>query len=107
MPRIRDRIFLATKTGDRTAAGAYDSILRSLDRLRTDRVDLLQLHSVGNTAELDDATGPGGALEGALRARDEQLVGAVGITGHGMEAPATHLEALRRYPFDTVLTPCN
>jgi hypothetical protein len=40
-------------------------------------------------------------------ALDEGLVGAVGITGHGHEAPATHLEALRRYPFDTVLTPWN
>ena len=105
--RIRDRIFLATKTGDRTARGAYDSIRRSLERLRTERVDLLQLHAIGNLEELDLATGTGGALEGAIRARDEGLVGAIGITGHGMLAPATHLEALRRFPFETVLTPYN
>ena len=42
--------------------------------------------------------GAGGALEAAVRARDEGLVGAVGITGHGHEAPATHLEAMRRFP---------
>jgi hypothetical protein len=42
-----------------------------------------------------------------VRARDEGLAGAVGITGHGHQAPATHLEALRRFPFDTVLTPLN
>jgi hypothetical protein len=42
-----------------------------------------------------------------LKARDEGLVRAIGITGHGMDAPATHLEALRRFPFDTVLTPFN
>src|SRR5215210_7583306 len=42
-----------------------------------------------------------------LRAKDEGLIGAIGITGHGNEAPATHLEALRRYPFETVLTPWN
>jgi aryl-alcohol dehydrogenase-like predicted oxidoreductase len=107
MPKIRDRIFLATKTGDRTATGAYESIRRSLERLRVDRVDLIQLHSVGAVADLDRATGTGGALDGALRARDEGLVGAIGITGHGMAAPATHLEALRRFPFDTVLTPYN
>ena len=53
------------------------------------------------------ATGPSGALEAAIRAQEEGLVGAVGITGHGHEAPATHLEALRRYPFATVLTPLN
>jgi aryl-alcohol dehydrogenase-like predicted oxidoreductase len=107
MPRIRDRIFLATKTGDRTAAGAYDSIRRSLERLRVDRVDLLQLHSVGDLDDLDRASGPGGALEGAIRARDEGLTGGIGITGHGMRAPAVHREALRRFPFDTVLTPYN
>ena len=107
MPRIRDRIFLSTKTGDRTAAGAYESIGRSLERLRVDRVDLIQLHAVGDRKDLDRATGPGGALEGAIRAREEGLAGAVGITGHGMMAPATHLEALRRFPFDTVLTPYN
>ena len=51
--------------------------------------------------------GADGALEAATRAQDEGLVGAVGITGHGWTAPATHLEALRRYPFATVLTPLN
>jgi hypothetical protein len=107
MPRIRPGIFLATKTGDRTAGGAYDSIRRSLQRLQVDRVDLLQLHSVGDLEDLDRATGTGGALEGALRAKEEGLVGGIGITGHGMRAPATHLEALRRFPFDTVLTPFN
>jgi aryl-alcohol dehydrogenase-like predicted oxidoreductase len=105
MPRIRDRVFLSTKTGERTAVGAYDSVRRSLERLRVDRVDLLQLHSVGDPEDLDRATGTGGALEGAVRARDEGLVGAIGITGHGMRAPAVHLEALRRFAFDTVLTP--
>jgi aryl-alcohol dehydrogenase-like predicted oxidoreductase len=107
MSRIRDRIFLATKTGERTAGAAYDSIRRSLDRLGVERVDLLQLHSIGDPSDLDRATGTGGALDGAIRARDEGLVGAIGITGHGMLAPATHLEALRRFPFDTVLTPYN
>ena len=107
MPRIRDRVFLATKTGDRSAKGAYDSIRRSLERLRVDKVDLLQLHAVCDVDDLDRATKAAGALEGALRARDEGLVGAIGITGHGMGAPATHLEALRRFAFDTVLTPFN
>lgn len=107
MSRIRDRIFLATKTGDRAAGDAYDSIRRSLERLRVDSVDLIQLHAIGDLDDLGAATGPGGAVEGAVRARDEGLVGAIGITGHGMRAPAVHLEALRRFPFDTVLTPFN
>jgi aryl-alcohol dehydrogenase-like predicted oxidoreductase len=107
MARIRDRIFLATKTGDRSATGAHDSIRRSLERLRVERVDLIQLHAIGDLEDLGRATGPAGALEGAVRAKDEGLVGGIGITGHGMKAPAVHLEALRRFPFDTVLTPCN
>jgi aryl-alcohol dehydrogenase-like predicted oxidoreductase len=107
MADIRDRIFLATKTGDRDRDAARASIERSLHRLQTDRVDLLQLHAVGDVEDLDHATGPDGALEGALQALDEGLVGAIGITGHGAHAPATHLEALHRYPFATVLTPLN
>ena len=70
-------------------------------------MDLIQLHAVGDLSDLDRATGAGGALEAAVRAKDEGLVGAIGITGHGHQAPATHLEALRRYPFDTVLSPWN
>ncbi|HEU5036499.1 MAG TPA: aldo/keto reductase [Nocardioides sp.] len=107
MPEIRDRVFLATKTGRRDRESAWREINASLERLRTDHVDLLQLHAVGDLEELDRAVGPGGALEAALRAQEEGLVGAVGITGHGDRAPATHLEALRRHPFATVLTPLN
>ena len=107
MPEIRDRIFLSTKTGDRERDAARRSIERSLERLRVDHVDLIQLHAVCDPEDLDRATGPGGALEAAIQAKEEGLVGAVGITGHGHEAPATHLEALTRYPFDTVLTPWN
>ena len=107
MPRIRDRIFLATKTGDRTASQAYDSIRRSIERLQVTRLDLVQLHSIGAFDDLDRRTASGGALEGAIRAREEGLVAAIGITGHGMKAPAVHREALRRFRFDTVLTPYN
>jgi aryl-alcohol dehydrogenase-like predicted oxidoreductase len=107
MGDIRDRIFLATKTGRRDRESAWREINASLQRLQTDRVDLLQLHAVGDLGDLDTATGPDGALQAAIRAQEEGLVGAVGITGHGHDAPSTHLEALRRHPFATVLTPLN
>ncbi len=107
MDEIREHIFLSTKTGDREKDAAKRSIHNSLERLRVDSVDLIQLHAVGDIEDLDRATGNGGALEAAIEAREEGLVGAIGITGHGHEAPATHLEALVRYPFDTVLTPWN
>ena len=101
------KLFLATKTGERAADDAWRQINASLERLGVDRVDLIQLHAVGDLEDLDRATGTGGALEAAVRARDEGLVGAIGITGHGHEAPATHREALRRFAFDTVLSPWN
>jgi aryl-alcohol dehydrogenase-like predicted oxidoreductase len=107
MPRIRDRVFLATKTERRDRDGAWTQINRSLERLQTDHVDLIQIHAVGDLAELDRVTGPGGSLEATVRAKDEGLAGAIGITGHGHQAPATHREALRRFGFDTVLTPLN
>ena len=107
MPEIRDRIFLSTKTGERDKDSARRQIEASLERLRVDSVDLIQLHAVGDLDDLERATGSGGSLEAAAEAKEEGIVGAVGITGHGHEAPATHLEALRRYPFDTVLTPWN
>ena len=105
--RLGPDAFLATKTGERECEAAWRSINESLERLQVDRVDLLQLHAVGDLADLDRATGTGGALEAALRARDEGLVGAIGITGHGDQAPATHAKALQRFPFDTVLSPWN
>ncbi len=107
MPEIRDRIFLSTKTGLREKDAAKRQIHDSLERLRVDNVDLLQLHAVGDLEDLDRVTGPAGSLEAAIEAKEEGLVGGIGITGHGNEAPATHLEALRRYPFETVLTPWN
>ncbi len=107
MDGVRDGIFLSTKTGEREKERARRQIEDSLERLRVDFVDLLQLHAVGDLEDLDRATRGGGSLEAAVEAREEGLVRAVGITGHGHEAPATHLEALRRHPFDTVMTPWN
>lgn len=107
MPKVRDQIFLATKTGERTKEKAYQEIHKSLERLQVDNVDLIQLHGVVNIDDLDKCTAKGGALEAALQAKEEGLVKAIGITGHGHSAPSTHLEALKRYPFDAVLTPLN
>jgi len=107
MPDLRSRIFLATKTGLRDRDHAWAQINHSLERLQTDHLDLIQVHAVGDPEELELVTRPGGSLEAVVRARDEGLAAAIGITGHGHQAPATHLEALRRFPFDTVLSPLN
>src|ERR1700687_163410 len=74
MARHRKDFFLATKTGERSAGAARENIHRSLERLRVDHVDLLQLHSLGHPDEWDQAMGPGGALEAAVEARRQGLV---------------------------------
>ncbi|MBE1443361.1 aldo/keto reductase [Paenibacillus sp. OAS669] len=107
IPKIRSDIFLATKTGERTKEQAKAQIYRSLERLQTDHLDLLQLHAVGTIEELNKCTAKGGALEALLEAKEEGVVRAIGITGHGHLAPSTHQEALNRFPFDTVLLPLN
>ena len=107
MPQIRDGIFLSTKTDEREKDVSKGQIHNSLERLGVDYVDLIQLHAVGNVETLDRVTSSGGSLEAALEAREEGLVRAIGITGHGHQTPAVHLEALRRYSFDTVMTPWN
>lgn len=107
MGELRDRVFLATKTGLRTEEEAWRQINESLERLRTDHVDLLQMHAVNKLADLDRVTADHGSLRAAVRAKEEGLVGAIGITGHTHDAPSVHLEGLRRFDFDSVLTPLN
>jgi aryl-alcohol dehydrogenase-like predicted oxidoreductase len=107
MARHRQDFFLATKTGSRTAREARDDIHRSLERLRADRVDLLQLHSLGHPDDWEQAMGPGGALEAAVRAREEGLVRFIGVTGHGWTIAAMHRRSLARFDFDSVLLPYN
>jgi predicted aldo/keto reductase-like oxidoreductase len=107
MERHRQDFFLATKTGERTYEKARDEIHRSLERLRVDRVDLLQLHNLVDPEEWRVAMAPGGALEAAVEAREQGLVRFIGVTGHGLPAPSTHVRSLERYDFDTVLLPCN
>ena len=107
MDRHRDDFFLATKTGERDYAGAKAEIHRSLERLRTDRIDLLQLHALFHPDECDQAFGPGGALEAVIEARDAGLVRFIGVTGHGWTVAAMHRRSLERFAFDSVLMPWN
>jgi predicted aldo/keto reductase-like oxidoreductase len=107
MARHRSDFFLATKTGERTFRAAHDQIRRSLERLRVDQVDLIQLHNLVDLTEWETALGPGGALEAAIRAREEGLVRFIGVTGHGTTVAAMHRRALERFDFDSVLLPYN
>jgi len=107
MESHRGDFFLATKTGERTRAEAYNEIQRSLERLRTDHVDLIQLHNLVDEDEWRTAFSRGGALEAVVEAKEEGLVRHVGVTGHGVTVAAQHLRSLQEYPFDSVLLPYN
>lgn len=105
LERNRGQVFLATKTGERRRDAARDELNRSLERLRTDHVDLWQLHNLVDKDEWEVALSPGGALEAAVAARDEGLVRFIGVTGHGLEVAARHAASLERFEFDSVLLP--
>jgi aryl-alcohol dehydrogenase-like predicted oxidoreductase len=105
MERERDRYFLATKTGERRYRPALDEIRRSLQRLRVEQVDLIQLHNLVDEAEWEIAMGPGGALEAAIQAREEGLARFIGVTGHGVQVAKMHLRSLEHFDFDSVLLP--
>lgn len=107
MARHRKAFFLATKTGMRTAREARDEIHRSLERLRADHVDLIQLHSLGHPDDWEQALGDGGALEAAIEAREQRLARFIGVTGHGWTIAAMHKRSLARFDFDAVLLPYN
>ena len=107
LARHRQDFFLATKTGSRTAREAREDIHRSLDRLRVDHVDLIQLHSLGHPDDWDQAMGSDGALEAAIEARQQGLTRFIGVTGHGWTIAAMHRRSLARFDFDSVLLPYN
>jgi aryl-alcohol dehydrogenase-like predicted oxidoreductase len=97
----REEMWIATKTWDTTRDGARRQLEESLTRLQTDHVDEWRLHNVWDFDRLDAMTGKGGALEAAIQAREEGLVRFISISGH--TDPQIQIEALRRFPFDTVL----
>ncbi|HUA32097.1 MAG TPA: aldo/keto reductase [Candidatus Binataceae bacterium] len=107
MREHRKHFFLATKTGDRTAEAARASLHRSLERLKVDQIDLIQMHNLVEEAEWQTAMGPGGALEALVEARAQGLVRFIGVTGHGTQVAAMHRRSLERFAFDSVLFPYN
>ncbi len=105
--RHRGEVFLATKTGKRTRNEAMAELERSLRLLRTDHVDLWQMHCLVDEVEWETAFGPGGVLEAMIEAKEKGMTRFLGVTGHGKAAPAMHLRSIRRFGFDSVLFPWN
>ncbi len=107
MERRRGDFFLATKTEMRGYAEAEEEFHNSLRRLRVKSVDLIQLHNLTHPTEWETAMGKGGALEALVEAKEQGLTRSIGVTGHGLFAPAMHMKSLARYDFDSVLLPWN
>lgn len=107
MKTYRNEFFLATKTEERTYEKARVEFHRSLERLQTDHVDLIQLHLLIDETQWQTAMGPEGALEALVEAREQGLTRFIGVTGHEVVAPRMHLRSLERFPFDSVLLPYN
>jgi aryl-alcohol dehydrogenase-like predicted oxidoreductase len=107
MREHRKRFFLATKTDQRTYSEAREQFHRSLERLKVDSVDLIQLHNLTDVVAREVIFGPGGAIGFLQEAQAQGLTRFIGVTGHGVLAPKMHLESLNRFSFDSVLLPCN
>jgi aryl-alcohol dehydrogenase-like predicted oxidoreductase len=103
----RHKVFLATKTGERSGRAARTELEESLTRLGVDQVDLIQLHNLVEPEEWDTAFAPGGVVEALTKAREEGLCRFIGVTGHGIRIPSMHLRSLHAFDFDSVLFPYN
>lgn len=107
MKRHRDDFFLATKTGERSYQGAIDEFGRSLERLRVESVDLLQLHNLVHIDDWERAFSEDGAVKAALELKETGRARFIGVTGHGLLTPVMHMRSLGRAEFDSVLVPWN
>ncbi len=107
MEHHRKDFFLATKIDVSGYLQAKEQLQRSLDRLRVDSVDLLQLHNLTDETKREFVMAEGGALDYMVEAKAKGLTRFIGITGHGFQAPQRHMETLQRHAFDSVLVPCN
>jgi aryl-alcohol dehydrogenase-like predicted oxidoreductase len=105
MATRRKEVFLASKTDDRTRDGSLKLLDQSLRLLKTDHLDLWQLHNVQRDEQIEQIFGKDGAIEAMLKARDQKMVRFLGITGHF--DPAVLAKGLERFPFDTVLMALN
>jgi predicted aldo/keto reductase-like oxidoreductase len=106
LPPFRKHIFLTTKANNRTREGAAAELDLSLKRLKTDYVDLWQIHAVGEKAEVEQIFAPGGAIEALEAAKRAGKCRYIGFTGH--RDPYVHQEMLKAYnKFDSILMPLN
>jgi len=101
----RNEFTLATKTTERSREGYLREVERSLRNLKTDRLDIVFMHAVQSEEDAKSILGPGGALEGAVAAREHGKIRFIGITGHGR--PDGLLYSVRAHRYDALMTGFN
>lgn len=101
---VRKNVFLTTKSMKRTAKEALQDMETSLRLLKTDHVDLWQMHSIENQGDVDKILAPGGAMEAFEAAKKAGKCRFIGFTGHF--DPSAHEAMLKAYRgWDTVMMP--
>jgi aryl-alcohol dehydrogenase-like predicted oxidoreductase len=105
MKTRRSEVYLATKTHDRTRDGSLKLLERSLELLKTDHIDLWQMHNLSRMQQVEEVFAAGGAIEALTEARDQGIVRHLGISGHA--DPDVLIAAIERFEFDTVLMALN
>jgi aryl-alcohol dehydrogenase-like predicted oxidoreductase len=101
----RKDIFLTSKSHARDKMGALAHLHETLGNIRTDHLDLWQVHDVRTESDIAEIFAPGGAIEAFVEARDKGLVRFIGVTGH--HDPDVIRACIERFPFDTALFPVN
>ena len=104
-PELRDGVFQASKSASRDKDGALNDLEGSLQRLKTDHLDLWQIHDLRTEADLKAVGGPGGALSAFLEAKESGRVRHIGVTGH--HDPRILTRAVKEWPVDSVMLPVN
>lgn len=101
----RNKIFLASKSHARDKKGALDHLHETLKNMKTDHLDLWQVHDVRTDHDIDQIFGANGAIEAFMEAKDKGLTRFIGVTGH--HDPFITRRCIEMYEFDTVLIPVN
>lgn len=101
----RDAVFLTSKSHARDRNGARAHLHETLRNMKTDRLDLWQVHDVRTEEDIEELFGPSGAIEAFAEARREGLARFVGVTGH--HDPSIIARCIDMFDFDTVLLPVN
>jgi uncharacterized protein len=105
---VRESVVIATKTLRRDASAATEQLENSLRMLRTDYIDLFQLHQVAHEEDFQAVTAPGGALEAVVKAKEAGKVRHIGVTSHSLKMAiklvSTGLFSTIQFPFNFIET---